>query len=102
MKTFEVYYKKNTDFTSDGIGYWAFFSTHSHVATLELEDTANHNDIFEMLNCNQDALDFLGTFIRNNVPDVRHTSMSVGDIVYCHGTETYYVCESIGWRKLTP
>ena len=33
--------------------------------------------------------------------NVGHDSMSVGDVAYCHKTQTYFLVERFGWLKLT-
>jgi hypothetical protein len=33
--------------------------------------------------------------------NVGHASMSVGDVAYCHKTETYFLVERFGWLDLT-
>lgn len=70
----------------------------THVFLREIE-AVDLNDVYtqsqgEIWSPNGEAMEL----IKNK--GLAHTSMYPGDVVYCTDNDTYYLCDSIGWKKL--
>lgn len=97
MTTYAVYYaRKGTHFGCNPFARSTLKTTHRFIKTVDVQEL--RNVFFEMQGETWSPRGEARPIIEN--AGVRHTSMSVGDIVLDLETHTYFVCAEYGWREL--
>tara|TARA_R100000458_G_C8263625_1_gene238905 strand:- start:308 stop:673 length:366 start_codon:yes stop_codon:yes gene_type:complete len=74
--------------------------THACIGTIKAEDLRDVH--FKMNMIGESMNDAEWKEFTNDLQEmnVGHASMSVGDVAYCHKTQTYYYCAEFGWKAL--
>lgn len=93
MNSLKVYYKKKSNFLESTPSYQQFVDNYELVWEGEAPDYWDEDEIFECFN--SEAVDLL---IPRLPEGVRHSSMSVGDIIYLNGR--LLLCTGKGWKQL--
>lgn len=74
--------------------------THACIGTIKAEDLRDVHFKMNMIGESMNDADWKEFTNDLQEMNVGHASMSVGDVAYCHKTQTYYYCAEFGWKAL--
>lgn len=104
MKTFKAFYRVEGDLFREDKNLNVENLHETHKLFIELE-ASNIAKVFEALNIGWEAYDHGSLFMKEirkwqEEHGIKHTSMSVGDVVLDVEEGKYYQCVSVGWKLL--